>query len=134
MTGAARMTGTVSGALYQGARPGRAESGPSSALALLHQFPPRPMPDSWPAAVQPRQLVTTRLLTDPYTSASAALQAQRRRGLARVLDWLEHQPGDSWQDRWLASGADAEGNIAWRRLAVTSSANRYPRPTSSRWA
>ncbi len=33
-----------------------------------------------------------------------------------MLDWLELQPGDSWQGRWLASGADAEGNIAWRRL------------------
>ena len=27
-------------------------------------------------------------------------------GLASLLDWLEDQPGDSWQDRWLASGAD----------------------------
>lgn len=119
MTGAAPMTGTVSGALYQGARPaGRAGSCPSSAPALRHQFPPRPMPDSWPATVQPRQLVTSRLLTDPYATASAGLQAERRRGLARLLDWLEHQPGDSWQDRWLASGADAEGNIGWRRLAA----------------
>lgn len=33
-----------------------------------------------------------------------------------MLAWLERQPGDSWQDRWFASGADAEGNIAWRRL------------------
>jgi hypothetical protein len=29
---------------------------------------------------------------------------------------LEQQPGDSWQDRWLASAADAHGNVAWRWL------------------
>jgi len=35
-----------------------------------------------------------------------------------LLDWLADQPGHTWQDRWLASGADADGP-AWRqRLAV----------------
>jgi hypothetical protein len=43
-----------------------------------------------------------------------------------VLDWLEQQPGDSWQDRWLASGADAEGNIAWRRLPTDGLAMTGP--------
>ena len=32
---------------------------------------------------------------------------QRRvRGLALLLDWLAAQPGETWQDRWLASSAD----------------------------
>ena len=34
-------------------------------------------------------------------------------GLKSLLDWLEDQPGDSWQDRWLASGADSAGR-GWR--------------------
>ncbi len=38
-------------------------------------------------------------------------------GLELLLDWLEDQPGDSWQDRWLASGADA-GNGAWRQVPL----------------
>jgi integrase len=38
-------------------------------------------------------------------------------GLALLLDWLEDQPGDSWQERWLASGADA-GNGAWRQVPL----------------
>jgi len=25
-------------------------------------------------------------------------------------------PGETWQDRWIASAADAEGSVAWRRL------------------
>ena len=28
-----------------------------------------------------------------------------------MLDWLLDQPGDTWQDRWLASGADADGTV-----------------------
>ena len=26
-----------------------------------------------------------------------------------LLDWLDDQPGETWQQRWLASGADAAG-------------------------
>ena len=37
-------------------------------------------------------------------------------GWAALLDWLEGQDGGSWQQRWLASGADAAG-AAWWQLA-----------------
>jgi integrase len=33
----------------------------------------------------------------------------RRRGLRMLVDWLEDQPGQNWQERWLASGAEAAG-------------------------
>jgi integrase len=36
--------------------------------------------------------------------------------LEALLDWLEAQDGGSWQQRWLASGADAAG-AAWWQLA-----------------
>lgn len=39
--------------------------------------------------------------------------------LTRVLDWLSAQPGDTWQQRWLSSGADAAGNVGWRDAAVS---------------
>ena len=32
------------------------------------------------------------------------------------MNWLEAQPGGSWQDRWLASGA--ENAADWRDLVV----------------
>ena len=35
------------------------------------------------------------------------------------MHWLEEQPGRTWQDRWVASGADAAGNLAWRELAAS---------------
>jgi len=60
----------------------------------------------------------TRLMTDPFLGGSATRLRNRRRGLIRVLDWLERQPGDTWQDRWLASATDAHGNQAWRRLPM----------------
>ncbi|MGH3524928.1 MAG: site-specific integrase, partial [Mycobacterium sp.] len=37
------------------------------------------------------------------------VQETRRRGVPLLLDWLVEQPGDTWQQRWLASGADAAG-------------------------
>lgn len=121
MTGVEQRSATAAQALYQGARPGaRIGAELSSALALLRRFPPRVCPGSWPATMQPRQQVMARLLDEPLATTAAA--ARRRRGLAWVLDWLERQPGESWQDRWLASGADAEGNIAWRRLPTAASA------------
>jgi hypothetical protein len=38
-----------------------------------------------------------------------------RRGLTALLDWLEHKPGRTWQERWLASGAEADGRT-WTDL------------------
>ena len=42
-------------------------------------------------------------------------QSRRVTGLRLLLDWLTTQPGTSWQERWLASGADAAGP-AWREV------------------
>lgn len=43
----------------------------------------------------------------------------RRRALGGLLEWLEAQPGDSWQQRWMASGADGWGNVGWRDPALS---------------
>ena len=48
------------------------------------------------------------LFTGP--GAGLARDKTRRRGLAKLLDWLQLQPGGTWQERWLASGADAAGS------------------------
>jgi len=74
------------------------------------------VPATWAVTEQPNQQVVSRLLAAPFAARSAHLQQDRRRGLIRVLRWLEQQPGDTWQDRWIASGADPEGNLAWRGL------------------
>jgi hypothetical protein len=53
--------------------------------------------------------------TDP--GAGRGRDQTRRRGLTKLLDWLQRQPGETWQDRWLASGADAAG-FEWAELPL----------------
>jgi len=55
------------------------------------------------------------LFTDP--GAGLSRDKTRRRGLAKLLDWLQGKPGDTWQERWLASGADAAGS-GWTELPL----------------
>ncbi len=92
---------------------------PDSQMAgLARRFPPRPVQECWPATSQRRGHVLARLFAAPFTAGRDDLQSSRRTGLTKLVHWLEEQPGRTWQDRWLASGADAAGNLAWRELAA----------------
>ncbi|WP_327241072.1 tyrosine-type recombinase/integrase [Streptomyces sp. NBC_01320] len=86
--------------------------------AMLKRFPPRRREQRWAATEQTREQVAERLLAPPFTLASSAAQSRRRTGLTKTLAWLEQSPGQTWQDRWRASGADEVGNIAWRHTAT----------------
>jgi len=88
--------------------------------ALSRRFPPRPAQDEgWPATSQRRGRVLARLLAAPFTAGSPSLHSSRRIGLTKLVHWLEQQPGRTWQERWVASGADAAGNLTWRELAAS---------------
>jgi integrase len=79
---------------------------------------PRPCEEGWWQTRQSREDLTGRLLglfTDP--DAGLARDKTRRRGLTKLLDWLQLQPGGTWQERWLASGADAAGS-GWAELPL----------------
>jgi hypothetical protein len=79
---------------------------------------PRPCEEGWWQTCQSREDLVARLLglfTDP--SAGLTRDKTRRRGLSKLLDWLQRQPGDTWQERWLASGADAAGS-GWTELLL----------------
>ena len=91
--------------------------GPAAA-GLLRQFPPRRPESSWSATEQSREEVSARLLAPPFVLDAPGTQARRRAGIGKILRWLEHHPGQIWQDRWLVSGADAAGNIAWRHRVI----------------
>jgi len=93
---------------------------------LLAQFPPRLVPSSWPATRADRHDVLARLLEPPFALAHPLSQQTRRLGLVTVLNWLEAQPGRTWQERWLASGA--EGQQDWRSLAAAWKAARSGAP------
>ena len=79
----------------------------------------RPRNAGWPGTKQDRQGIESLLTQPPF----APPKRHRRHpgaydvAVGWMLDWLLHQPGDTWQDRWLASGADADGR-RWRHIPV----------------
>jgi hypothetical protein len=83
-----------------------------------------PGPD-WALTQRDRQRVEALLTQPPFTPPR---RHRRHPGAYDVavgwmLGWLLDQPGDTWQDRWLASGADADGR-SWRHVPVTWLADR----------
>jgi Phage integrase family len=96
-------------------RPGRLSA---EASALREKFPPRPVPASWEATSQDRAMVVHRLLAPPFSLDNPGGQYSRRLGLLRTLDWLQSKPGGTWQERWIGSGANADGRIDWRAQTI----------------
>ncbi|MGH3220675.1 MAG: hypothetical protein ACRDPY_18585 [Streptosporangiaceae bacterium] len=98
--------------------------------AARKRFPPRPVQPDWPATMQTRGQVLAQL------ASMAADDARSQRGpggLEALLDWLEAQEGDSWQHRWLASGADAAG-AGWLQLPGQWLSQRDGRARLVPWA
>ena len=89
---------------------------------LLAAFPPRPVASSWPATEASRSAVLARVLAAPFTLDNPASQQTRRLGVLAVLTWLQTHPGDSWQQRWQASGAEDQPD--WRDAITAAAAGR----------
>lgn len=89
---------------------------------LLAAFPPRPIASPWPATGASRSAVLARVLAPPFTLDNPASQQTRRLGVLAVLSWLQTQPGDSWQQRWQASGAEDQSD--WRDAITAAAAGR----------
>jgi integrase len=87
---------------------------------LRKQFPPRGNPTSWEATSASRGRVLARVLAAPFATDSAGYRPELRRGVCTVLDWLAATPGRSWQERWIASGAQQSSD--WRVLAAAPTA------------
>ena len=100
--------------LQAGANPGGPGELTGTGAELLAAFPARPAAVSWPATGATRQQVLGRVLGPPFALAHPFSQQGRRLGVVAVVNWLEAQPGGSWQDRWMASGAEARDD--WRDL------------------
>lgn len=86
--------------------------------AARTRFPPRPAAADWPAARAGRDQV------EDLPGAGPAGWHQAGRGL--LLDWLEGQDGDSWQRRWLASGAEEAGTGWWQLPARQAGSRDLP--------
>ena len=86
----------------------------NEAKAILERFPPRPAATGWPMTRQDRTAVEDRLAQAPFRADDNQTRFQRRRSLQAVLDWLELYPGQTWQQRWCATGAGRDGYRDWR--------------------
>ena len=95
---------------------------------LLARFPPRPAAPSWPETCAGRAEVLARLLAPPFALDNPLSQQARRLGLITVVNWLEAQPGQSWQARWLASGAEDQAD--WRDLVAAWKTARTGTPAA----
>lgn len=95
-------------------------SGPAGtrSLTLRTRFPARPVTAVWARTRLTRSAVLDLLESAPFVADTRAGEDNRRRGVRIVLDWLQTQPGDSWQHRWLASGAEDDGRADWRALPI----------------
>jgi hypothetical protein len=99
--------------------------------AAQTRFPPRPPAADWPATTRDREQVAGQLAA----TAGDAADQQSTAAVEALLDWLEDQDGDSWQHRWLNSGAEDAG-AGWFQLPcrwLASRARRH-RPGPLTWA
>jgi integrase len=77
--------------------------------AATARYPARRTAADWPATRKPREELLALSEAATPGPATKRVHQYRRRGLVLLLDWLERFPGESWQLRWLASGADDAG-------------------------
>ncbi|MDX3248852.1 site-specific integrase [Streptomyces sp. ME18-1-4] len=83
------------------------------AMVARQRFPGRSVPDNWPGTERSRAEAARLLSRPPYTLENAGSELHHKHGIVMVLDWLEDQPGQTWQERWKASGIEQAG-AAWR--------------------
>lgn len=81
------------------------------------RFPARPAATGWPATERSPAEVCQRLTAAPFRLNRRNSEQIRGNGVPLLLDWLGEQSGKSWQQRWLASGADAAGG-GWRKVST----------------
>ena len=73
---------------------------------------------AWDHATRVEARDFSRLAAAPFVAGTVAGEDNRTRGVRIVLDWLEAQSGDTWQQRWPASGAGSDGRADWRAFPV----------------
>ena len=84
-------------------------------------------PDRWSATDRSSEQLLEALdeIDDRH---DAKERARRRLAVTLLLDWLAGFDGDSWQQRWMVSGADAAGRD-WSGLVQFRGVNKKYRTT-----
>ena len=107
-----------------GAAPAVTGSANPTGAQLAASFPPRPVASSWPGTEATRSEVLARVLSAPFALDNRLSQQTRRLGVLAVLGWLRARSGESWQQRWRASGAEDQPD--WRGLVGSDPAKPLP--------
>jgi hypothetical protein len=68
-------------------------------------FPARPAPGEWLATRLGPDAVLGLITRPPFTAPNPGTRNMQIRGANLAVDWLAGHPGGTWQQRWLASGA-----------------------------
>lgn len=108
---------------------------PSRRLGRQHDFVTPSLPT--PAIARPTVWTASQQSVEEVLAGVEALEAdvspkelaRRLHGVEVLLGWLRGFPGESWQQRWLASGADTAGK-AWTDLVEVT--QTVTDPTSRR--
>jgi hypothetical protein len=101
------------------------------------RYPARAVGTDWPATCADRAEVDQLVAVAATGLPTQRVREARRWGLPLLLDWLADHPGDTWQQRWLASGADSAGTQwaqhaeQWLARHGKDCANRLALMTSS---
>lgn len=99
---------------------------------LRARFPARAGEPWWPHTAQPREETLRRLTAPPFDSAANGTRAGRRRGATKLLRWLSTLPGETWQQRWKASGGEDLPGAAWVDLPLRWLRERGHSPSHDR--
>ena len=107
--------------LRRGARPSRNRSGEHDFLTPSLPTPVIARPTVWSASQQSVEEAMAGV--EALESGASASEMRRRlRDAGVLLEWLRRFPGESWQQRWLASGVDTAGR-AWPDLLTAGLAD-----------
>ena len=86
---------------------------------LAERFAPRDPGRSWAATELDRAAMERLVRSSPLLDGlDDRTRRARLAGLGVVVDWLAGMPGVTWQQRWHASGAQAEPRADWRSLVA----------------
>lgn len=97
--------------------PPDAPAAPDVAVDPRRDFPRRAPQTRWAESMATAEEVIARIDTPPFRPVNGS--GYRRHGTTRVLEWLAGHPGDSWQARWIASGAEDLPKEAWLDVVMT---------------
>ncbi|HEX9176746.1 MAG TPA: site-specific integrase [Mycobacterium sp.] len=87
-------------------------------IVRTHPRPaPRQVETDWPTTCLDRKQAWQLLNSAPLTPSRVDIRHPNAypTGVGLLLDWLADQPGQTWQQRWIATGADADGRC-WRQI------------------